>query len=188
MKRTVTNNLMTIIGVDYSLSCPAACIFGPTFKDCKFLFLASRKRDVTSNNITAEPHKNYTTEQERHDNLSNTIIQFIQQNTTKAIVYLEDYSFGSKGKVFNIAEATGLFKHKLHRLGIELHTIPPTVIKKFATGKGNADKEMMYKTFVNQGNPELMKWYYDKDVKVGSPVSDIVDSYYIAKYGYTEYK
>ena len=100
---------------------------------------------------------------------------------------MEDYSFGSKGKVFNIAEATGLFKHKLHQLGIELHTVPPTVIKKFATGKGNADKEMMYKAFVAQGNPELMKWYYDRDVKVGSPVSDIVDAYFVAKYGYTEY-
>lgn len=183
---------MTIVGIDYSLSCPAACVFGPTFKDCKIIFLANRKRDVSSNNIQAEPHKDYKTEQERHDNLSNTIIQFItqsiQNHTANAVVYMEDYSFGSKGKVFNIAEATGLFKHKLHRLGIELHTVPPAVIKKFATGKGNADKEQMYKAFVAQGNPELMKWYYDKDVKVGSPVSDIVDAYFVAKYGHTIHK
>lgn len=176
-----------IIGVDYSLSCPAACALGPTFKESKLIFLASRKREVTSNNIHAEPHSTYKTEQQRYDNISNTIIQFIQSHTAP-VVYLEDYSFGSKGRVFNIAEATGLFKHKLHRLGIELHTVAPTVVKKFATGKGNADKEAMYKAFVAQGNPDLMKWYYDKDVKVGSPVSDIIDAYYIAKYGHTTHK
>jgi Holliday junction resolvasome RuvABC endonuclease subunit len=178
---------MVIIGVDYSLSCPAACALGPTFKESKLIFIANRKRDITSNNILAIPHTDYTTEQERHDNLSNTIIQFIQ-NYMAPVVYIEDYSFGSKGRIFNIAEATGLFKHKLHRLGIELHTVAPTVVKKFATGKGNSDKQAMYNAFVAQGNPDLMKWYYDKDVKVGSPVSDIIDAYYIAKYGNTIHK
>ena len=58
---------------------------------------------------------------------------------------IEDYSFGSKGRVFNLAENCGLLKYMLFKKGYRFFTVPPTVVKKFATGKGNANKEAMVK-------------------------------------------
>ena len=198
-----------IFGVDYSLSCPCICKLADdaTFANSSFKFLSGRKRDISApkSNIQVELHKEYKTEEERYDHISNTIIQFIQNNSleyqqdekwkkfdlegiwipsSNVIVYIEGYAMGSKGRVFNIAECTGLFKFKVHQMGWELITVPPTVIKKFATGKGNADKNMMYKAFLERNkNVDLVKSYFDRECsKIGSPVSDIVDSYYIALY------
>ena len=62
---------------------------------------------------------------------------------------------------------------------------PPTTIKKFATGKGNANKEQMYEAFVNDllTPTDLKEQLTPKANKVISPISDIVDSYFIAKCG-----
>ena len=56
------------------------------------------------------------------------------------------------------------------------------MVKKGATGKGNADKEMMYNAFVAETNIDV-KSILETD-KVGNPVSDIADSYFIQKVGY----
>jgi hypothetical protein len=54
-------------------------------------------------------------------------------------------------------------------------------IKKYATGKGNADKQMMYDSFVQDtGSPLRLTLTPDKK-EITSPVSDIVDSYFICK-------
>lgn len=177
-----------IFGVDYSMSCPCICALHPSgdFSQSKFMFLTSRKRDTTapSSNVKCEMHKIYSTDQERYDHISNTMINFIALNTNNPTVYIEDYSMGSKGKVYNIGENTGLFKHKVHQYGWPIAKVPPTVIKKFATGKGNADKDAMYRAFLVRGNPDIKHWYYDKpDMKLSSPVSDVVDAYFIALYG-----
>jgi Holliday junction resolvasome RuvABC endonuclease subunit len=60
----------------------------------------------------------------------------------------------------------------------------PSVIKKFATGKGNADKQKMYEQFTKDTNTNLMKAF---DIPtLNNPITDIVDAYYIAKKGYYE--
>jgi hypothetical protein len=60
--------------------------------------------------------------------------------------------------------------------------VAPTHIKKFATGKGNAKKEMMYESFLTETQRNLQLELEIKSEKIGNPVSDIVDSYYICKY------
>ena len=60
--------------------------------------------------------------------------------------------------------------------------VVPSVVKKGATGKGNADKDMMYEAFVKETNIDLKK-IFDTE-KVGNPISDIADSYFIQKVGY----
>ena len=97
-------------------------------------------------------------------------------------MYIEDYSFGSTGRVFHIAENCGLLKYKLWEIGLRFTTIAPSAIKKFATGKGNADKQKMYDAFVAETGQNLIQ-FYSKSGTLTSPVTDIVDSYYIAKYG-----
>jgi Holliday junction resolvasome RuvABC endonuclease subunit len=59
--------------------------------------------------------------------------------------------------------------------------LAPTVIKKFATGKGNANKEKMYESFLIETSRNLNEELEIKSEKIGNPVSDIVDSFYICK-------
>lgn len=60
------------------------------------------------------------------------------------LVVLEGYSFGSKGAaVFNIAELGGVIRLALFRRGVPFVEIPPAVVKKLATGKGNASKDLV---------------------------------------------
>ena len=69
---------------------------------------------------------------------------------------------------------------------IKFTSIPPTVIKKFATDKGNSNKEGMYEAFIAEfSTPSNLKERLTPKAKsIKNPVSDIVDSYFICKYGY----
>ena len=70
----------------------------------------------------------------------------------------------------------------MFNLDIPFDIIAPSVIKKYATGKGNADKEKMYDSFVKETKCDLFKIFEVN--KLQNPITDIVDSYYITKLGY----
>ena len=57
---------------------------------------------------------------------------------------IEGYSFGSRGRaVFDIAECGGIVRWELAQHGYEWQEVPPAALKKWATGRGNADKGAM---------------------------------------------
>ena len=60
-------------------------------------------------------------------------------------------------------------------------TIVPSVVKKRATTKGNANKELMYEQFMKDGGEDLVSELGMN--KLTNPVTDIVDSYYIMRTG-----
>ena len=122
---------------------------------------------------------------DRFTKLAEWVIECIRWFDNRAShVYLEDYAFAATGRVFNIGENTGILKQKLTSSGFRYTTIPPTVIKKEATGKGNANKELMYETFLAETNVDLQSQLTPNSTKIVNPVSDIVDSYYICKTGF----
>ena len=184
-----------VVGIDYSMSSPAMCLLAndKTFANSQHYFLTDRKKIISSpyGNIHCQLHKPYVTngcgDIGRFSNIASYFINVLKEQTKPLRVFIEDYSMGSKGRVFGIAENTAILKYELMNATFDFVTIPPTVIKKFATGKGNADKEMMYKAFVDQNNPDLKKYYAEKSTKVGSPVSDIVDAFFIALLGSEKY-
>ena len=170
------------IGIDYSLSSPAICVCRGAFKfeNCKIYYLTNvKKYEGNFGNINGRLHLPYTTEQQRHDQISDWALSII--DTAIGNIFIEGYSFGSKGLVFNLAENMGTLKHKLYVLNKRFQSIVPGQIKKNATGKGNADKLKMYEQFVKDTNIDLVKEF--EQTKLNNPVTDIVDSYYIAKYG-----
>ena len=71
-------------------------------------------------------------------------------------------------------------KLKLLENGFRYETVPPTVIKKFATGKGNSNKEAMLEAWKKEPGT------FDLIQESGNPASDIVDSYFLCKYGVTQ--
>lgn len=173
------------IGIDYSMSSPSICVHQGTswaFSNCSFYFLSSKKKFFFQTpQFFGEPHKAYSTQEERFNNIADWAIKKIPKNSK---TFIEGYAFGAKGVVFNIAENTGVLKHKIYLREPKnvLHVIPPSVIKKFATGKGNANKIMMYHSFVQDTQFDISATI---DCNEGeSPMSDIIDSYYIAKYAF----
>lgn len=175
---------MTAVGIDYSLTCPCVCVSkDKTFSNSSFYFLTDRKA-VTGkqNNILGETHDEYLTDQQRYENIANWVLDILLNlNKDEIYIMIEDYSFGSKGKVFNLAENCGLLKYILYKNNYRFFTVPPTVVKKFATGKGNANKEKMYEAFVNETGLDLHSTL-SPTTKLGSPSTDIVDAWYIARY------
>jgi Holliday junction resolvasome RuvABC endonuclease subunit len=189
MKKTQSGltNPKTIIGIDYSLTSPAICVTKDfIFENSQFYYLTNKKKYIgpMSKNIFGFEHQEYNTPIHRFSQISDWAFDTIKETIhTPQKVFIEGYSFGSKGQaVFQIAENCGILKYRLQEMDIDYDTIVPSVVKKGATGKGNADKDLMYESFSKETNTDLKKMF---DVeKIGNPVSDIVDSFYIAKVGY----
>ena len=85
---------------------------------------------------------------------------------------------GSRGRVFHIAENTGVLKQKIYKAGITFEVVPPSTWKKEVVGKGNADKQYVYESM----NVDLKNIFKSKSIT--SPINDIADSYFICKYGH----
>ena len=185
---------MRIAGIDYSLTSPAICVWKSTddrlfnFDDCALYYLEiPKRRGPTPHgilNIHAAPYPEWETEEERHELLSKWTMSII----TGCEVFIEGYAFATSGTshVRSIAENTGLLKHKMHKVKQTFTSVPPTVIKKYATGKGNANKEIMYDAFCAEilTPLDLKSRLTPKSTKLRNPVTDIVDSYFICKYGW----
>ena len=126
--------------------------------------------------------KKFDSQEQRFDFLSNWAINSLAKHNISRVC-LEGYSFGSKSSsLFQIAEATSVLKNYLFKNKISFETIPPTTIKKFATGKGNAKKGQMEESFIEQTGIDIRKCLNQTEKQL-SPSSDIVDSYFIYKYG-----
>lgn len=177
---------MIIVGIDYSLTSPCVCICDSEnfkFSNCNFYYLTNNKKlDVYFDNICGFLHQDYRSPEHRYNNIAQWAISKIPED---AKVYLEGYSMGSVGMVFDIAENCGLLKHYLFRRNCDYTIVPPTVIKKFATGKGNANKQLLQDVFEENTGYNIKKKLGLSD-KQWNPSSDIIDSYFICKYGYEQ--
>ena len=186
------------IGIDYSLSSPGVCVNTSEgefrYEDCTFYFLTNTKKyDATfKENIAfgksavefvGSPHKLYTSEPERYNQISDWVVDIINSYVfwqEQPIIQIEDYSYGSTGRVFHIAENLGLLKYKLKmECGWDYTLLPPSVIKKFATDKGNANKELMLEAFEKDTGVNLELLF---DTKSKSPITDVADAYFVCKY------
>lgn len=178
--------VMVIAGIDYSLCGPAVCLYKPnatgkfSYSGCSFYFLTDNKRqsEIRSMNIFGERLSDWDSDEHRYETIADWAIDIVMGCTHVA---LEGYAYAAHGKVFQIAENTGILKYKLYELSIPVTVIPPTEVKKFATGKGNADKNAMYAAWSQDTGVDLKTLLTPKRQECVSPVSDIVDSYFICK-------
>ena len=147
-----------------------------------------------SENIIGYEHDDWNDPIKRFKNISNFVFYVLGKHISPNVgfrsidnIFIEGYSFGSKGQgLFQIAENCGILKYRLMEMNLKYDTVVPSVVKKGATGKGNADKDKMYEAFCKDTKTNLKK-IFDTE-KVGNPISDIVDSFYIAKLGYESIK
>ncbi len=83
----------------------------------------------------------------------------------------EGYSYGSVGKVFELGEVGGIVELVFFEANIGLAVVAPSALKKFATGRSTADKEMM------KNAAEFI---------IGAPVEDdnCADAFFLASVAY----
>ena len=190
-----------IAGIDYSLTSPAICVWKAEqydglfdFDTCDLYYLESVQRWKPAGaspagllNLHPEEYPEWETEEQRHDLLTDWTMSIIQG----CEVFIEGYAFATSGKshVRSVAENTGLLKYKMYKAKLSYTSIPPTVIKKYATGKGNANKELMYEAFSAEllTPTDLQERLRPNSKKLSNPVTDLVDAYFIAKWGWEEF-
>ena len=179
---------MIIAGIDYSMTCPCVVIYDDSvelkFDNCKFYYQTDTLKyaEKFRHNIFGNLFSGYSSDEERYYQNAMWVMKIIEMYGAE-FVMIEDYSFASRGKVFNLAENCGLMKHNLWMRKIPFDTVPPTTAKKFFSGKGNSDKEKMYESFVTQTGIDLKGEMSPNSMRIGSPVGDIVDAYAMIHYG-----
>ena len=184
---------MIVAGIDYSLNGPCVCVFQSRedkdfdFKQCSFYYLTNVKSlaDVFEYRFYGELFNEFNHECQRYNSISDWAVDKVLGCD---YVGLEGYAYGASGRaIFQIAENCGLLKYKLWEAGIAVDVIPPTKVKKDATGKGNADKRKMVDAFELDTGVKLQKLITPKRATIGSPVSDIADAHFICKAAYEAY-
>lgn len=172
-----------IIGIDYSMTCPAACALTPSGP--AWWFANNRSYDHLPPELSHQ-FIDTTDMLPRAERCAAGLIAWASAYPGAAFT-IEDYAFNATGRVFNIGEHTGLLKYLLWKRAHELACVPPTVVKKFATGKGNADKTKMVNAFLT-AYPTSRQWipHFFPRTKGGtpdkSPFADLADAYWIANY------
>jgi Holliday junction resolvasome RuvABC endonuclease subunit len=178
---------MTVIcGIDWSMTSPAICIHDGdewSIDNCTFYYLTPKNKFlIYTGQVRGMLYEEFQSQQQRFDNLSNWALKNIDAHGAKK-VGLEGYSYGSTGsRLFEIGENTGMLKYKMWKSDIDFEVYAPTSVKKFACGKGNANKERVWEAFIAETGLNLFHLIGQEVGKVWNPVSDMVDSYYMCKY------
>jgi Holliday junction resolvasome RuvABC endonuclease subunit len=170
-----------IVGIDYSTTSPAICVKVEDKWDIHYLTGKRVDPEQWCDPFLFFGHRlpKISVQIERYKYISNWAIDILDSYDVAA-VFLEDYAYAAVGKVFQIGENTGILKYRLTSRDIPFYQVPPTVIKKYATGKGNANKELMLANFITSTGVDIQAvMNYTGD----NPISDVVDSYYICQYG-----
>lgn len=85
------------------------------------------------------------------------------------LVAIEGYAMGSKTRPQMAGELCGYLKLLMWQNGVPYLVVPPTTLKKYVTGKGNAPKEVMMMTV-------LKRWGYEAES------NDRADAYALARF------
>jgi Holliday junction resolvasome RuvABC endonuclease subunit len=85
-------------------------------------------------------------------------------------VIIEGYAYGNKGSLVTLVECGTVVRNVIFSKKLAWVEVPPSVLKKWTTGKGCATKESMAEAV-------RTRWGYQ------SPSDDIVDAYALAQMG-----
>lgn len=86
-----------------------------------------------------------------------------------ALVAIEGYAFGARNGREAAGELGGAVRLALHAAGIPMIEVPPSTLKKYVTGKGVADKNIMLREV-------FRRWAYE------AKNDDLADAYSLARF------
>lgn len=174
------------VGIDYSYTSPCVCIhIGDdwSLENCTFYSLNDKKslQKVENPMFRFSPHATYTNRIQRFSNIAHYYIGILNSFDVSDVA-IEGYSMGSRtGAICDISECGGILRYVLHSNGIKFTEYAPSNIKKYATGKGNAKKEALHDSFLEETGIDFRPLFQPRAKNIGNPLSDIIDSYFIAK-------
>ena len=183
--------MMNNLAIDYSLNSPACCVYNGDLSEYKLYYVCKAPKTKKSkdlkfltlnhNILNGVYLSDWDIVYERYRNNAKFITHILDSNDVKKVL-MEDYAFASKGLVFNIGENGWELKRTLYYdYSLIVEKIAPKTIKKFFTGNGNANKLLMYDTFVEKTGLSLCD-IFETDKKDCNPIQDIVDAYALAYY------
>lgn len=105
----------------------------------------------------------------RIDLLYKSLANFVDDSNPDLAV-IEGYAYGNKFSLVLMAEIGAMYRKVLFDRKVSWYTVPPTTLKKFATGKGTASKDDMKSSVI-------AKWGFS------SEFDDIIDAYALARIG-----
>lgn len=163
-----------LVSFDYSITSPAMCIWnGSRYR----VFVVSSEKKIQPHSsdlfeITPLVYPIWTSPQERYHRLSDLLLKEIPTGLKE--FGIESYSMGSRGRVFDIAEATQTLKYRVWtEWNQEMKPFAPTTVKKIFSGSGRGDKEAMAEAFRNR----FGFWMHEAvSSKIKGSASDLVDS------------
>lgn len=125
----ITEDTQLIIGLDLSLTSTGIGVYSLA-EDC-----------IYTKSIKTSNKNSYMS---RYKEIVNAIQEIDHFLSVGSLFFIEGYSYGSFGKssfMSNLIELGGIVKYDLVSRGRIYIDVPPTILKKFITGKGNAKKE-----------------------------------------------
>ena len=146
------------VGLDLSLTAPAACLVrgysrGPTRRDSRIGEGIEVHDDIASFELGEKLRG-----PERLSRVTAALVSWLMSRAAWApgILYvLEGYGFSGQ-QATSLGEFGGCVRRELWELGADMIVIPPSTLKRFVTGSGAGDKNVMMKW-------ALKRWGFDDD-------------------------
>ena len=157
---------MIYMGVDQSLTGTGVVVI----KDDKIIHQQLIVSEKTKN--TKSPSIDYTRRLVKIKNEIKNIILTVDPN----YIALEGMAFGARGRaIFDIGGLSHILRECFLSLGIPFIIVPPTILKKYWTGKGTANKGDMINEAKNRGEDIIILEKGDFD-------NNIVDSLALCRF------
>jgi crossover junction endodeoxyribonuclease RuvC len=81
-------------------------------------------------------------------------VELFLEEALPHMIMIEGYAYGAKQGREQAGELGGLVRHAIWRRGLDYRNVPPSVVKAYATGKGNAPKEVVMREV-------FRRWQYE---------------------------
>jgi Holliday junction resolvasome RuvABC endonuclease subunit len=177
-------------GLDMSLTNPGICILDGNL--VKFYFFPCRKKHIDYENSNGKYsckalgyYQEFSSREQRYSRIVNDIMDVFDGYKDRDLkIAIENYAFGAKGRAQSgLYELGGAVRMSLYTRKLQFTEIPPTTVKKYATGNGTANKVEMVANFFHLTKLSLYDMFDLSEPAKGDvpgPISDVCDAYYIA--------
>lgn len=182
---------MISVGLDLSINSTGVCIHDPAWTHGVYYVVSSKftKKSldyhhdrlslVLYNKQPIESQTEYHRKEAiKTNNIYNivSILHSILEQYKPDVATIEGVSFQSNGSVLDLCGLNYMVRMMLQEMNIPYYIVSPTQNKKFATGNGQAEKDVMISAWKKMDQSIC-------DIPSYIKTDDIADAYFLARYG-----